>query len=209
MRNFLFMAAFSLIFITANAQITVSSTGKVGINQVSPDYNLDWYGTGRFWSGWGQLIFDSCGINGTVNLHPGEDWVGGLGTSNKKFNDIYTYKLYYDQLEDWSDERLKENIKPLESCLAKVRQLNGVSYNMKKEFYNISDQELLRQVMHANKNDFGFIAQEVKEVLPEIVSLDPTSELYTINYVKLIPVLVEAIKEQQAEIELLKQQIGK
>jgi len=80
---------------------------------------------------------------------------------------------------------------------------------MKKEFYNISDQELLRQVMHANKNDFGFIAQEVKEVLPEIVSLDPTSELYTINYVKLIPVLVEAIKEQQAEIELLKQQIGK
>jgi hypothetical protein len=63
--------------------------------------------------------------------------------------------------------------------------------------------------MNENKIDFGFLAQEIKEVFPEVVSLDSTTNYYSVNYVKLIPVLIEAVKEQQAQIEELKKQITK
>jgi hypothetical protein len=142
-------------------------------------------------------------------MHPNEDWTGALGTSTKRFNHVYTYVLHYDELQDWSDARLKENIKPLENNLNRILLLRGVSYNMKKEFYNISDQEMLSKAMNENKIDFGFLAQEIKEVFPEVVSLDSTTNYYSVNYVKLIPVLIEAVKEQQAQIEELKKQITK
>lgn len=121
---------------------------------------------------------------------------------------MYVYKLYYDQLEDWSDERLKENIKPLQNNLNRILLLRGVSYNMKKEFYNISDPQKLSMAMSDKRKDFGFLAQEIKEVFPEVVSLDSTTSYYSVNYVKLIPVLIEAIKEQQMQIEELKKQIS-
>lgn len=206
-RLFWVLLFLTILSLKGHSQILINSNGQVGINQSVPGYNLDWYGTGRFWSGWGQLIFDSSGIENTVNLHPAEDWCGSLGTMDKKFNLIYTHTLYYNNLVDWSDERLKENIRPLESSLDKIRQLNGVAYNMKKEFYHISDPEILAKVMQKDSNDFGFLAQEAEKVIPEIVSIDPGSAMYSVNYVKLIPVLVEAIKEQQTQIEELQARI--
>jgi len=190
-------------------QLFINSSGYVGINQLAPNYNLDWVGNGRFWAspGWGAFIFDSSN-NGVVTMHPYEDWVGSLGTPTKRFNYMYVYKLYYDQLEDWSDERLKENIKPLQNNLNRILLLRGVSYNTKKEFYNISDPQKLSMAMSDKRKDFGFLAQEIKEVFPEVVSLDSTTSYYSVNYVKLIPVLIEAIKEQQMQIEELKKQIS-
>lgn len=198
-----------LLAISTNcfSQLLINSSGYVAINRADASYNLDWYGTGRFWSGWGQLVFDASGTQGTVNLHPAEDWAGGLGTADKRFHHIYAYVLHYDQLVAWSDERLKENIQPLQNNLGRILQLKGVSYDMKKEFYGTSDPKKLAIVMGDRPKDFGFLAQEIKEVFPEVVSLDSTSNYYSVNYVKLIPVLIEAIKEQQVQIEELKKQI--
>ena len=191
------------------SQLNINSAGYVGVNQTAPAYNLDWYGTGRFWStGWGSIKFDASGNGGVATIYPDTDWAGCLGKSDRKFNSIYVYKLYYDQLEDWSDERLKENIQPLQDNLSKILKLKAVSYNMRKEFYNISDPEKLSMAMSDKRKDFGFLAQEIKEVFPEVVSLDSTSNYYSVNYVKLIPVLIEAIKEQQVQIEELKKQIS-
>jgi len=55
----------------------------------------------------------------------------------------------------------------------------------------------------------GFVAQEVQQVLPQIVVYDTAKKYYGINYVALIPVLVEAIKEQQYQIDSLKKLINK
>jgi hypothetical protein len=212
MKKLSFVMLFGLLAFSSNcfAQLLINSSGYVGINQMTPNYNLDWHGTGRFWSaGWGQLMFSNQGDSNVATIHPEEDWVGCLGTSAKKFNHIYTYVLHYDQLLDWSDERLKENIQPLQNNLSKIVRLKGVSYDMKREFYGISDPQKLAVVMNDRKKDFGFLAQEVKEVFPEVVSLDSTSNYYSVNYVKLIPVLIEAIKEQQVQIEDLKKQIAK
>ncbi|HIE01180.1 MAG TPA: tail fiber domain-containing protein [Thiotrichaceae bacterium] len=88
-----------------------------------------------------------------------------------------------------SDQRLKQNIHSLENAISKLAQLRGVSFNWKDNTQNANTQ-------------IGFIAQEVETVLPELVSTD--SDAYkSIAYGKLTAVLVEAVKEQQLQIERL------
>lgn len=82
-----------------------------------------------------------------------------------------------------SDERLKHNITDLSDSLIKVNNLRGVSFEFNEEV-NIEGTKL------------GFIAQEVNEVLPVLVNKLPnTEDMLTVDYVGMIPVLVEAIKE--------------
>ena len=91
-----------------------------------------------------------------------------------------------------SDERLKTNIKPVENALDKVIALRGVSFNWKE----------------GGAKAIGLIAQEVEEVIPEIVSQDENGYL-GIRYNNLIGVLIEAIKDQQEQIDNLKNKIDK
>jgi hypothetical protein len=86
-----------------------------------------------------------------------------------------------------SDARLKSNIVSLGSTLPKLLQIDGKSYEMK------------------GKQKIGVLAQEIKEVFPELVSEDD-NEMLAVNYQGLVPVLINALKEQQSEIEILKQQ---
>jgi len=86
-----------------------------------------------------------------------------------------------------SDITLKENIKPLESQLDIVSKLNPVSYN------KIGQEE----------NEVGFIAQEVEKLLPELVSEDEKG-IKSLAYGNMNAILVKAIQELKAEIEILK-----
>jgi len=95
-----------------------------------------------------------------------------------------------------SDKRLKTNIKPLEGALQSVLKLQGVTFNWIDETNNRPGRNV------------GFIAQEVKEIIPEIVNGGGKDEkgneiYYSIEYATLTPVLVEAIKEQQEAINKL------
>jgi hypothetical protein len=205
MRNFKIVILVCLIVVNVNSysQIKVSSNGKVGINQSSPAYNLDLYGDARFWTTWGSFIFDSSGNSGRAILYPSSSAVGDLGKESNKFFQMWCHNLNYDNTYDWSDERLKEDIKPLENSLSRIKLLKAVTFNMKDEFYKTEDPIVLAAIKKDRKLDFGFIAQEAKEVYPEIVKLDSTSGMYLVNYVKLIPVLVEAIQELEARVEIM------
>ena len=86
-----------------------------------------------------------------------------------------------------SDARLKSNIISLGSTLSKLLLIDGKSYEMK------------------GKQKIGVLAQEIQEVFPELVSEDD-NEMLAVNYQGLLPVLINALKEQQNEIEILKQQ---
>lgn len=100
-------------------------------------------------------------------------------------------------LEYTSDRRLKTNITPLEKSLDKVMKLNGVTFNWDKSNPKNANVSTTLQ--------YGFIAQEIEKVIPELVS--ETSDGYkTVNYVGVIPVLTQAIQEQQQEIEQLKEE---
>ena len=86
-----------------------------------------------------------------------------------------------------SDARLKSNIVSLGSTLSKLLLIDGKSYTMK------------------GKQKIGVLAQEIKEVFPELVTKDENENL-AVNYQGLVPVLINALKEQQAEIDRLKNQ---
>jgi hypothetical protein len=91
-----------------------------------------------------------------------------------------------------SDERYKENIKPIESALDKAVKLQGVTFDW-KESDSILD----------IKEDIGFIAQDVQKVVPELVRENEDGKL-SLRYQGVTPILLEAIKELKAEIDLLK-----
>ncbi|MCK4664405.1 MAG: tail fiber domain-containing protein, partial [Bacteroidales bacterium] len=112
-----------------------------------------------------------------------------------------TYRLYVNgsvsasSYNTHSDLRLKKDISPINNALDKVKLLNGVNFNWRKEEF--PDMEFSKE------HQIGFVAQEVKEILPEVVTQNDNG-YFGISYGKVVPVLVEAIKEQQKMIEELK-----
>ncbi|MEL6627632.1 MAG: tail fiber domain-containing protein [Bacteroidota bacterium] len=93
-----------------------------------------------------------------------------------------------------SDRKLKRDIKPISNAIETVQQLAGVTYN-----YNTEYRPDLRL---SDDRQYGFVAQDVEKVLPELVrpAIDPFGEeddYVVMNYDGIIPVLTEAIKEQQ------------
>ena len=95
-----------------------------------------------------------------------------------------------------SDKKLKTNIENINYGLSDVLKLNGRQFDWKRE---------------DRGHDIGFIAQEVEEVIPELVKevdgLNGEESFKTVDYAKTTAVLVEAIKEQQKQIEDLKSEI--
>jgi len=94
-----------------------------------------------------------------------------------------------------SDVRLKKNITRLTNPLAAIKQLNGYAYNWKDESRDSAQQ-------------LGLIAQELQKVYPQLVKENSKGEL-SVNYISLIPVLLEGMKEQQKQIEELKLAVKK
>jgi len=99
-----------------------------------------------------------------------------------------------------SDMRWKRDIVPVDDALSKVLQLKGVKYNWRFDEYP--------EQGFSHEKQIGFIAQEVEQVLPELVQADKNN-FKGVSYDKITAVLVEAIKEQQQMIEELKQEVEK
>ena len=95
-----------------------------------------------------------------------------------------------------SDKRLKKNIIKIENPIDKIKKLNGIFFEWKEGY----DEKV------QNKINIGVIAQEVQRVLPEIVKERDDGYL-AIKYEQLIPVLIEGMKEQQKQIDELKQKL--
>ncbi|MGZ3899151.1 MAG: tail fiber domain-containing protein [Bacteroidia bacterium] len=116
-----------------------------------------------------------------------------------------------------SDGRLKKNIVTITNATAKVKQLRGVEYFFDIEKYN--------DINLPSDKQYGFIAQEVEQVMPEIVRLaniagnqnrkadntylseNKTYNFKVLSYTYIIPLLVEAVKEQDKKIESLEKQL--
>ena len=92
----------------------------------------------------------------------------------------------------YSDDRLKTRIGVIDNALSKLMTLNGFYYHAN---------ETAQALGYSVQNEVGVSAQEVQSVLPEIVVPAPIDDKYlTVRYEKLIPLLIEAIKEQQTII---------
>jgi hypothetical protein len=95
----------------------------------------------------------------------------------------------------YSDRRRKENIQTIENALDKVLQLRGVTYTRKlAEWEDERDNSFLSTQM-------GLIAQEVEPIVPEVVTYDEEDDEYGLDYPKMVGLLVEGIKDQNAIIK--------
>lgn len=96
----------------------------------------------------------------------------------------------------YSDDRLKNKLGNIQNALESLKTLNGF-------YYKAND--LAQSLGYTDRTEVGMSAQEVQKILPEIVVPAPIDDKYlTIHYERIIPLLVEAIKELSAEVEKLK-----
>lgn len=100
-----------------------------------------------------------------------------------------------------SDKRFKTDISNLSSTLDKIKQMQGISYRLLGE-----DLQPVTPSQSGVNKQFGLFAQDLRNVYPELVYEDSKGFL-SVDYVSLIPVLIEAIKEQQSQIDDLKKRI--
>ena len=99
-----------------------------------------------------------------------------------------------------SDHRLKTDFELIPDALAKIKSLTGY-------FFNYTDQAM-QLGGYTNRRDIGLIAQDVHAILPEATGTLWNTDFLGYKADKLIPLLVEAIKSQQTEIDELKRQIA-
>jgi hypothetical protein len=231
--KFFFSILFFFTTISINAQLKVNTDGSLsmgytGYSNLEMGNHETSYANGQWaWEVWG----------GNLNLWrpwPSPNWgnyflfltpAGGVGigkvpTQSGTCLDI-NGKIYSYGIEITSDERLKTEIKPLGDKLDKLYLLNGKSYKK----HAVEDELALSDIKddkgnvvkkyekskHKNSqetSEFGFLAQELKDVYPELVRQD-TLGYYYVNYIGLIPVLVEAIKDQKAQINALSELVNK
>lgn len=149
------------------------NAGNIGIGTTSPSYKLDVTGDVRVNTG-------ALGVNVAPSATDGR-----IDASN----DIVAFSS--------SDLRLKENIKPIENALEKVKSLTGVEFDWKPE---------LKHAHGYEGHDTGVIAQEVQEVMPTAIRTNDTGYL-AVRYEKLIGLLIEGMKEQQLQIDELKSKL--
>ena len=131
----------------------------------------------------GDVKFNESLAVGTINP---SSTVGRIDASN----DIVAYST--------SDERLKKYIKPIPNALDKVSQIRGVEFDWKT-----TDQKTRDEVHSFEGHDVGVLAQEIEKVLPEVVTTR-NNGYKAVKYEKIVPLLIESIKELKAEIEELK-----
>ena len=191
-------------------QLNIEGTGNVGVgnyslyNTISGSYNTALgYGAGTNATGSNNVYI---GVNSgptssaspTIEDHKlyissgagtpliGGDFVAQTVTITGTLNSTGDVVAYYS-----SDKRLKDNITPIKNALDKVKQIGGYEFdwNYKQSTYE--------------GHDIGVIAQEIEAILPELVTTRDNG-YKAVKYEKIIALLIEAIKEQQLQIDELK-----
>jgi len=126
----------------------------------------------------------------------------GIGTTNPYYKLDVNGSARVTHLYQSSDKRFKKDIKNIDNPLDKINALDGHTYKFKNEKIGEYDFSQVKQ-----EKQLGFLAQDLKKVFPELVSADEDGYL-SINYIGLIPVLVEGMKEQQEVITEQKEEIA-
>ena len=168
----------------------------IGVNNISGvgDTSIDPDNYGGYYYADGQYTGTNPGVafvigNGDVDTQTGR---AGSNPSNAFVVNYDGSATLSGDLTIDSDIRLKSNITSLGSTLSKLLLIDGKSYTMKKD----------------GKQKIGVLAQDIQVVFPELVTKD-SNEILAVNYQGLIPVLINALNEQQKELKTIKKKFLK
>ncbi len=169
-----------------------------------------WYGTCIDTGNRPHVMFDGSG-NGGFYHQDGGRWsfyynysnncVGMVGSSTSSSYGLYVNKAIYStsSITAASDARVKKDIKTIENALDKVLNLRGVSFIKTNR---------LDSDPHNGKTEIGVIAQEVVDVVPEVVTYAEDVDQYGVDYGNFAGLFIEAIKEQNKVINSLKEEVA-
>ena len=143
-------------------------------------------GNTPYWDGTQWVVGTSNIFNNGGNI--------GIGTASPTVKLEVNGRIKTLAINELSDIRYKKDILTLTNSLANVEKLRGVTYNWKQADFP--------QKNFDAKHQIGLIAQELEKVYPELVNSD-NEGFKSIDYSKLVAVLIEAVKEQQVEIKSL------
>ena len=130
-----------------------------------------------------------------------------LGGSGLNFWSVYSYNINYQNLLKFSDQRFKTNISELSQGINDIKLLNPVTYDTEMGIDSTTPEPRKSELIDNQKNQMGFLAQEVQTIFPNLVFYNVEADKYMLDYTGLIPVLVKAIQEQQTKIEELEAEI--
>jgi hypothetical protein len=192
----LIIALFFVIFTSGlMAQIKVNSSGYVGINNTSPTYRLDVAGNVKFVNSGKTITFEG------YSFGPSSSTGISLGSTSNYWGSVWATSAFFTNPPTiTSDINFKENITDLSSMSDKLKLLRPVTYKLKTEVSGLFVDK------DKNNTQYGFLAQELQKIFPEMVTSQENGIL-GIQYTELIPVLVQALKEQQDQIDLLNKRI--
>lgn len=135
----------------------------------------------------------------------------GIGTTTPDYLLQVNGNAFANAWQTPSDARLKKNIVPISGALDTIGRLQGVRF----EWRDAEERSVGKSLtLPTGKQQVGFIAQEVQTVVPEAVAIAKSDGLMSVQESKIVPILVEAVKElnssnvnQAAEIKVLKEEV--
>jgi Chaperone of endosialidase len=164
-------------------------SGTAGTTQSSAITGDDNIGATNSFAG---LFNGKVKVNGNVSFDGNLSFVGSKNISG--FSATFTSTVCASNISCPSDLRYKKNIIPIENSLPNILKINGVRYDWKQNEFP--------EKQFSGKNQIGFIAQEIEKIFPEMVLTDENG-FKSVDYARLTPVLVEAIKELNSRNEKL------
>ena len=183
----------------AAAQVPLQFSNALGLTKISLFRGS--YGDMGIGSYGGELRLQNDIPNGKVSMGVLETTGVFTELAKAERNGAFAFSifgsLWVNGTTYASDERFKQNITPIESPLQKLLQINGVEYEMKKGEFTKNNFQSGRQI--------GLLAQNVEKIIPEAVN--EKDGYKGVDYARLVPLLIEAIKEQEKRIKELERKL--
>ncbi|NOR45431.1 MAG: hypothetical protein GQ534_07575 [Candidatus Delongbacteria bacterium] len=206
------------VFLGANAGYSETGSNKLYIDNsntatplINGDFSTNYLGIN------GLLSVNANNLTLSVSPGAGVDpinyiYQGVAGSSNVKDYAVAIYDPLWVSGSVWavaynttSDKRFKKNIVPISNALSKISQIDGVYFEWNDNMLKVKNNEE-PEIKRDPSKQIGFIAQDIEEVFPEMVSTDG-SGYKSVDYSKMSAVLLEAVKEQQQQINMLIKEI--
>ena len=165
----------------SDAKLTILSTGNVGIGETSPSLaKLQVKGSANL-----LVLQNAAAVTMATVENDGDMVIAGKFTSNG--------------IKETSDGRFKKNVTGISNALSTILNLEGVTYNWRTEEFP--------ERSFTTEMEYGVIAQQIEKFVPELVSTDENG-YKSVQYSHMVPLLLEAIKEQQDIINSQSKELG-